>query len=160
MAQGVSFSVACGTFPDQELNPRPLYWQVDSYPLCQQWSPYFSYFWRLRNPRSWHQEIQCLMRACCNLTWQKRQAYFLESLYKGTVLLTIPSHFSKFPFPHIIILVAGISTYEFCRDTNIQIIAVSLIFNRTWILSFIAANAILNLIIVSLCSFLTMASQF
>ena len=41
MAQGVSFSVACGIFPDQELNPRPLYWQVDSYPLCQQWVPIF-----------------------------------------------------------------------------------------------------------------------
>ena len=29
----LSCSLACGSFPDQELNPCPLQWQVDSEPL-------------------------------------------------------------------------------------------------------------------------------
>ena len=32
-------SVACGIFPDQGLNPYPLAWQMDSYPLYHQESP-------------------------------------------------------------------------------------------------------------------------
>ena len=32
----LSFSEACGISPDQGLNPCPLHWQVDSYPLCHQ----------------------------------------------------------------------------------------------------------------------------
>ena len=35
----LSCSVACGIFPDQELNPCPLHWQVDSHPLYHQGSP-------------------------------------------------------------------------------------------------------------------------
>ena len=31
-------SAACGIFSDQGLNPCPLHWQVDSYPLSQQQS--------------------------------------------------------------------------------------------------------------------------
>ena len=38
-AMGVSCSVACGIFPDQGLNSRPLHWQADSYPLRHQGSP-------------------------------------------------------------------------------------------------------------------------
>ena len=30
VAHGLSCSVACGIFPDQESNPRPLHWQADS----------------------------------------------------------------------------------------------------------------------------------
>ena len=36
MAHGLSCSVACGIFLDQELNPCPLHWQMDSYPLGHQ----------------------------------------------------------------------------------------------------------------------------
>ena len=36
---GLSCSEACGIFPDQGLNPCPLLWQVDFYPLCHQGSP-------------------------------------------------------------------------------------------------------------------------
>ena len=32
-------AVACGIFPNQGLNPCPLHWQADSYPLRQQVSP-------------------------------------------------------------------------------------------------------------------------
>ena len=35
VAQELSCSEARGIFPDQRLNPCPLHWQVDSYPLCQ-----------------------------------------------------------------------------------------------------------------------------
>ena len=35
----LSCSAACEIFPDQELNPCPLHWQVDSHPLYHQGSP-------------------------------------------------------------------------------------------------------------------------
>ena len=34
--------MACGVFPDQELNARPLHWQTGSYPVDHQGSGYFS----------------------------------------------------------------------------------------------------------------------
>ena len=39
LAHGPSCSVACGIFPDQGSNPRPLHWQADSKPLHHQGSP-------------------------------------------------------------------------------------------------------------------------
>ena len=38
-AHGLSCSMACGIFPDQGLNPCPLNWQANSYPLYHQESP-------------------------------------------------------------------------------------------------------------------------
>ena len=40
VAHGCGCSAACGIFPDQGLNPCPLHWQADSYPLCYQGSPW------------------------------------------------------------------------------------------------------------------------
>ena len=39
VAHGLSFSAACGIFPDQGSNPCPLHWQADSQPLRHQGSP-------------------------------------------------------------------------------------------------------------------------
>ena len=39
VAHGPSCSAACGIFPDQGSNPRPLHWQADSQPLRHQGSP-------------------------------------------------------------------------------------------------------------------------
>ena len=39
VAHGPSCSSACGIFPDQGSNPRPLHWQADSQPLRHQGSP-------------------------------------------------------------------------------------------------------------------------
>ena len=39
VAHGPSRSAACGIFPDQGPNPRPLHWQADSQPLRHQGSP-------------------------------------------------------------------------------------------------------------------------
>ena len=39
VAYGPSCSAACGIFPDQGSNPRPLHWQADSQPLHHQGSP-------------------------------------------------------------------------------------------------------------------------
>ena len=36
VAHGLSCPAACGIFPDQGLNPRPLGWQADSWPLHHQ----------------------------------------------------------------------------------------------------------------------------
>ena len=45
VARGLSFSKACGIFPDQGSNLRLLHWQVDSLPLSHQGSaPKFHYF--------------------------------------------------------------------------------------------------------------------
>ena len=38
-AHRLSYSEACGVFPDQGSNLCPLHWQVDSYPLRHQGSP-------------------------------------------------------------------------------------------------------------------------
>ena len=52
VAHGLSCLAACGNFPDQGLNPCPLHWQVDSYPLYHQRSRggvlscfYDEYYW-------------------------------------------------------------------------------------------------------------------
>ena len=39
VAHGPICSAACGIFPDQGPNPRPLHWQADSQPLRHQGSP-------------------------------------------------------------------------------------------------------------------------
>ena len=43
---GLIYPKACEIFPDQRLNLCPLHWQVDSYPLRHQGSPYKSSFYR------------------------------------------------------------------------------------------------------------------
>ena len=44
VAHGLSCPSACGIFPDQGLNPCPLHWREDSYPLDHQGSPYIQCF--------------------------------------------------------------------------------------------------------------------
>ena len=44
VAHGPSYSVACGTFPDQGSNPCALHWQADSQPLHHQGSPQIKAF--------------------------------------------------------------------------------------------------------------------
>ena len=44
VAHGPSCSAACGIFPDQGSNPRPLHWQADSQPLRHQGSPLVLFF--------------------------------------------------------------------------------------------------------------------
>ena len=39
VTHGVSYARACGIFPDQGSNPRPLHWQMDSLPLSYQGNP-------------------------------------------------------------------------------------------------------------------------
>ena len=39
MAPGLSYSAACGAFPEQGLNLGALHWQAGSYQLCHQQSP-------------------------------------------------------------------------------------------------------------------------
>ena len=54
VAHGPSRSAACGIFPDQGSNPRPLHWQADSQPLRHQGSPLTTFlltFPRGRNHR-------------------------------------------------------------------------------------------------------------
>ena len=46
VVHGLSCSTACGIFLDQGLNLCPLHWQVDSYPLRLQGSPYMCFFFK------------------------------------------------------------------------------------------------------------------
>ena len=45
---GLSWSGACGIFPEKESNLHPLHWQAESYPLDRQGSPHSS-LWHLTN---------------------------------------------------------------------------------------------------------------
>ena len=44
--RGLSCPMACGIFLERGLNPCPLHWQADSYPLCHQGSPLISSFFK------------------------------------------------------------------------------------------------------------------
>ena len=44
VAHGLSVSAACGIFSDCGLNPCPLHWQADFYPLCLQGNPNHWFF--------------------------------------------------------------------------------------------------------------------
>ena len=46
VAHRFSYSVACGIFPDQGLNPCLLHWQADSLPLSHRRSPKYVFFFR------------------------------------------------------------------------------------------------------------------
>ena len=48
VVHGLSCSTACGISLDQGLNLCPLHWQVDSYPLRPQGSPYMCFFLNIR----------------------------------------------------------------------------------------------------------------
>ena len=52
VAHRLSHTLAWGIFPDQGLNLRSLYWQVDSQPLDHQGSPkvYYYYFFLIQRP--------------------------------------------------------------------------------------------------------------
>ena len=49
---GLSFSVACGIFPDKGLNLCPLRWQMDSLPLRHQGGAIMPLY--IRHVRAWH----------------------------------------------------------------------------------------------------------
>ena len=57
VAHGPSCSVACGIFPDQGSNPRPLHWQADSQPLHHQGSP--RHLFLLQKERHFHSWSTC-----------------------------------------------------------------------------------------------------
>ena len=65
VAHGPSCSVACGIFPDQGWNPRPLHWQADSQPLRRQGSPSVQY---LIDGRQLGVFLICLL-LCSLLCW-------------------------------------------------------------------------------------------
>ena len=70
---GLSCSTACGIFLDQGLNPCPLHWQVDFYPLHHQGSPYIAGFYFLIFCRSFyiciHKEYSFVFLQCFCLTF-------------------------------------------------------------------------------------------
>ena len=70
VAHGPSRSVACGIFPDQGSNPRPLHQQADSQPLRHQGSP-FSISWKLYStlPRFVDMRNLCLQYFLPTLSW-------------------------------------------------------------------------------------------
>ena len=62
VAHGPSCSAACGIFPDQDSNPRPLHWQADSQPLRHQGSPGYAFLCKakiLHKPWDHHTHWLC-----------------------------------------------------------------------------------------------------
>ena len=55
VVHGSSCSEACGIFLDQGLNPCPLHWQVDSYPLCHQGSLAGKFWGRIH--KDWEENL-------------------------------------------------------------------------------------------------------
>ena len=66
VAHGPSCSAACGIFPDQDSNPRPLHWQADSQPLRHQGSPILAALINSLPPSTWYllpETFPCLISA-------------------------------------------------------------------------------------------------
>ena len=60
VVRGLSCSVAYEIFPDQALNPYPLHWQADSYPLYHQESPPYGFdVATTLTPAEWIQMCVC-----------------------------------------------------------------------------------------------------
>ena len=78
-------SAACGTLPDECSNPRPLYWQPDSYPLCHQASPSIG-FW-----------------AVSSQTWVWKQLHIYTVIYRQVRVLPLAIGIPLFAsiLPHI-----------------------------------------------------------
>ena len=66
MVHGLSCSVACGIFPDQDSNLCPLHWQADSQPLRHQGSPntlnIYNYVCQLFLNKFFKKSTACLSR--------------------------------------------------------------------------------------------------
>ena len=76
VAHGPSCSTACGIFPDQGSNPRPLHWQADSQPLRHQGSPryYFfkNFYWSIV-------DLQCCIGFRCTAKWISYTYIYIHS---------------------------------------------------------------------------------
>ena len=59
--RGLSCPRACGTFPDQVLNPCPLHWQPDSQPLDHKGSPKIALLAWFLNGMSWIIAVLCFL---------------------------------------------------------------------------------------------------
>ena len=81
VAHGLSCSTACGIILDQELNPCPLHWQADSYPLC-------------------HKRKYCLLVLC---THKNKIKGFKLNSKKNSILPVSKLFNATFPIPPQII---------------------------------------------------------
>ena len=87
VAHGLSQSLACGIFPDQESHPCLPHWQVDSLPLSHQGSPGYPYY------TSFFQFI--LLEIFCadtrkNITFHSQK---WQLVYTPSSMLLIPAQF-------------------------------------------------------------------
>ena len=76
VVHGLTRSVAYGLLPDQRLNPCPLHWQVDSYPLYHERSP-----WREFDSKAFHSFHSTITPDC---PWRVK-FLILRKLIKGNV---------------------------------------------------------------------------
>ena len=85
---GVSFSTACGIFPDQGLNPCLLHWQVNSLPVSHQGNPCFLMAFLLLNTWIVRLEINSSTKPC--LTHARSQPLCIHS--HSTLCLVVSNH--------------------------------------------------------------------
>jgi len=86
VVHGLSCSAACGNFPDQGLNPWPLHWQVDSYPLYHQGSLVFFLIisWAVISEQlcKWQKALINTVLANNNYVSSKNLLYFFIFFFK------------------------------------------------------------------------------
>ena len=85
---GLSSSAARESFPDERLNPCPLNWQADSYPLYHHGSPIFE---------SWCEFLfiyfaGCDLKACISELWKVLFDYFFDSGFSLVFSSVSPGH--------------------------------------------------------------------
>ena len=88
--RGLSCLRACGTFPDQVLNPCPLHWQADSQPLDHKGSPKVALLAWFLNGISWIFAVLCFLdwvTWACALVYPSVSNCSLDSSLLGQFIL-------------------------------------------------------------------------
>ena len=90
VARGVSYSSACGIFPDQGSNPCPLHWQVDYLPLSCQGNPANLLFKKIKKNFYWLHEIPACLTGdqTCTLCIESTKSFFFL-IYFNWRLITL-----------------------------------------------------------------------
>ena len=95
VAQGLSYSMAYGIFPEQRWNSCLLYWQVDSLPLRHRGSPVCLFLIKcfnlwMRSSGPWPHSGAWLHRPWCLAPRASRALRFLKALLRPLCMLTAP----------------------------------------------------------------------
>ena len=93
VAHGLSCSMGCGLFPDQESNPPSLHWQADSLSLSHQGSQnlqnFFNYLWIIKTQKLSYQKNWFLSSLEKLEIWQHHMCHTGEKLARAKCQLLL-----------------------------------------------------------------------